>query len=105
MATVEDTFEDRTKYEFLKERRRAYQLTYSSPAGQDVLLDLMRFCRANESCVVIGDRDRTAMLEGRREVWLRIVQHLNLKTEQLFALYNGTQAGLALTEGDTDGTE
>jgi len=28
-------------------------------------------------------------LEGRREVWLRIQQQMNLSTEDLIALYNG----------------
>jgi hypothetical protein len=30
-----------------------------------------------------------AVLEGRREVWLRITRHLNLTTEQLYAIYTG----------------
>jgi hypothetical protein len=32
------------------------------------------------------------VLEGRREVWLRIQQHLNLTTEQLFQLYGGQRS-------------
>lgn len=90
------------KLEFLKQRQRAYRLTFSSPAGQDALLDLVKFCRANETCVVPGDHDRTLLLEGRREVWLRIVQHMNLNISQLFALYNGRQFGLVATGGEDD---
>lgn len=31
------------------------------------------------------------MLDGRREVWNRIASHLNLTSEQLWALYDGRQ--------------
>lgn len=75
---------------YLRGRGTAYRLTFSktNPASQAVLADLAVFCRANESCVVPGDRDRSLVLEGRREAWLRIQQHLNLNPEDLFALYN-----------------
>lgn len=73
---------------FLHNRKRAYALCFGSPAGNEVLMDLVRFCRAAESCVVPGDRDRTNVLEGRREVFLRISQHMHLSTDQLFALYD-----------------
>lgn len=76
---------------FLSDRKKAYKLTFSlmNPASVRALADLAVFCRANESCVVPGDHDRTMLLEGRREVWLRITQHLNLSPEQLFDLYTG----------------
>lgn len=80
--------------DFLRFRKRAYQLVFrkDQPAVMEVLEDLAKFCRANESCVVPGDRDRTLMLEGRREVWLRVQQHLGLTDEQLFSLYSGNPA-------------
>jgi len=80
--------------QFLATRKRCYQLTFQTeqPANQKVLEDLARFCRANETCVVPGDRDRSLLLEGRREVWLRIQQHLQLSPEFLFALYTGGQS-------------
>lgn len=78
---------------FLRSRRRNYQLAFGSPAGREVLVDLARFCRANETCVIPNDRDKTLVLEGRREVFLRIQQHLNLTSEQLFDLFGGTGAG------------
>jgi hypothetical protein len=76
--------------EFLRKRAHSYQLTFQKeqPANLIVLEDLARFCRANETCVVPGDTMKTYILEGRREVWLRIQQHLRLTPEQLFALYN-----------------
>lgn len=77
--------------DYLRGRKKCYQLTFqlSQPANVEVMQDLAIFCRANESCVIPGDRDRTLLLEGRREVWLRIQQHLNLQPEQLFELYSG----------------
>lgn len=72
-------------------RSTAYRLTFNDeqPADVAVQKDLARFCRANETCVVPGDPVATAILEGRREVWLRIQQHKNLTPEQLFRLYGG----------------
>lgn len=80
----------RSTLEFLRQRKTAYHLVFrlDQPADMEVLRDLAWFCRANESCVVPGDRDRTLLLEGRREVYLRIVQHLKLTPEQLFELYS-----------------
>lgn len=53
-----------------------------------VLADLRAFCRADTSCVVVAkdghiDTHATAVAEGRREVWLRLVEILNLTDEQL----------------------
>lgn len=77
--------------ELVQTRKTAYQLTFQKdqPANVEVMIDLARFCRANETCVVKGDRDASLVLEGRREVWLRIQQHLGLTPEQLFSLYSG----------------
>jgi hypothetical protein len=81
-----------TKEEIIAEIERlqkAYHLTFqlNQPANIEVLEDLGRFCRANETCAVPGDHDKTFMLLGRNELWLRIQQFLNLTPEQLFALY------------------
>jgi hypothetical protein len=73
---------------FIKKRKRQYQLVFNSYAGQDVMIDLARFCRANETCFH-EDARMHAVLEGRREVFLRIQQHLNLTEQQLFDLYSG----------------
>ena len=71
------------------QRRRAYEVVFASELGRTVLEDLASFCRANETCIVPGDRDAMFILEGRREVWLRIQQHINLSVEELWALYTG----------------
>lgn len=77
--------------DWLTTRARAYRQAFNpnSPVDAVVLADLASFCRANESCAVPGDHDRTMMLLGRQEVWLRIQQHINLTPEQLFALLSG----------------
>ena len=75
------------------DRQRAYQLAFKEAAGKAVLLDLAIFCRANETCVVPGDRDRTYVLEGRREVYLRIRDHLDLTVEELIEKYTTPAIG------------
>lgn len=80
----------RTAIDFLRGRKRDYQLVFKleDPAGARVLEDLARFCRANETCFH-SDPRLHAVAEGRREVWLRIQQHLNLNSEQLYKLLSG----------------
>lgn len=70
---------------------RAYKLAFGSPAGQAVLVDLVKFCRGAETCVVAEkgmpvDRERTLILEGRREVWLRLTEYLYLTPDEVLAL-------------------
>jgi hypothetical protein len=77
--------------DFMKWRKQSYQVNLQMADGRLWLDDLARFCRANETCVVPGDRDRSLVLEGRREVWLRIQNHLNLTPEQLMVLYAGPE--------------
>lgn len=74
--------------DFLRMRSRDYRLAFSSPPAQNVLIDLAKFCRANESCFDPDPR-KHAILEGRREVWLRLINHIRLNPEQLYALYQG----------------
>lgn len=83
-------------FDFFKRRKTNYQLACNQPATQEMLIDLAQFCRANETCVVLDSSGRvddafTKILEGRREVWLRIEQHLNLTPSQLYLLYTGKQ--------------
>ncbi len=74
--------------EFLFGRRLSYLQTFdkNNQAAQAVLKDLAKFCRANQT-TFLPDPRAHAMLEGRREVWLRIQQHLNLSPEQLWELF------------------
>lgn len=57
-----------------------------SPFTQDVLMDLAKFCRAYESTFNPDPRVH-AMLEGRREVWLRIQENLNLSVDEIYLLH------------------
>lgn len=88
--------------DMLRGRKRAYQMALTSIAGQTVLMDLAEFCRADASCFHEDPRLHAA-LEGRREVWLRIQQHLNLTSEQLYALYTGKNFNPNITLEDHHG--
>lgn len=88
-------------FDRLKLRKRAYQLTFSCMPGQEVLIDLARFCRANETCYH-DDPRLHAVLEGRREVWLRIQQHMHLSGEQLLSLYGGKHFQVVTENEDDD---
>lgn len=57
-----------------------------SPYTHDVLKDLAVFCRAHTSTFHQDPRIH-AMLEGRREVWLRIQEHLQLDMEEIYSLH------------------
>lgn len=70
----------------LRARKGAYQLAFNSPAGKAVLKDLTTFCRGVETCFDPDSRKHAA-LEGRREVYLRIVYHLGFTPEQLVMFY------------------
>lgn len=83
-----------------RRKRAAYRAVFGSPAGQIVLADLMDFCRATDTCFH-DDPRKHAMLEGRREVWLRVEHHLQLPPEQLYAIFGGTPVR-TIQEVETD---
>lgn len=74
--------------EFVTQRKAAYHRTFEGTGvdGKAVLTDLANFCRAHQSTFdqnpAVANR-----LDGRREVWLRIQQHLNLTDAQLWELF------------------
>ncbi len=74
--------------ELFRSRKLSYQMTFqkSSPYAQHVLRDLAKFCRAHDSTFTTDDRT-TYMLEGRREVWLRLQNHLNLTLDEIYDLH------------------
>lgn len=72
---------------FLFRRQQAYRATFRGPVADVILKDLAKFCRAHES-IFDENTHVVARLEGRRETWLRIQNHLNLTQEQLWALHN-----------------
>jgi hypothetical protein len=71
---------------------RNYRLCFSSPAGQEVLLDLMRFCHFRRP---FADRDSMVspnsvlLAEGHRQVFLHIMDNFALHLDQIVALYSG----------------
>lgn len=69
-------------------RQMHYRQTFKGQPAQTVLRDLARFCRANASTFHEDPRAH-ALAEGRREVWLRIQNHLNLSPAELFRLSTG----------------
>lgn len=78
----------RRTLDVFRSRKQDYQHTFLSPAGQRVLVDLARFCRANDSCFDADPRLH-AVAEGQRRVWLRIQKYLNFSPEELYQLYSG----------------
>lgn len=71
---------------FLKQRQLAYQRVFDGVAGEAVLRDLAKFCRAHETTFHTDPRV-SAILQGRHEVWIRIQEHLKLTDEQTWKLY------------------
>lgn len=70
---------------YLFRRRTAYVKTFDGPVAEEVLADLARFCRAHKP-TFHPDPRVAAQLDGRREVWLRIQQHLQLSDDDLWRL-------------------
>lgn len=70
--------------------REAYCLTFLSPPGRHhVLPDLLEFTGALDPAPRNEDLFMQGRAAGRRDVWLRIQEHLRLTEEELFALYVG----------------
>lgn len=75
----------------LETRRHAYSRTFAGERGSSpdiVIRDLAKFCRAHAS-TFSPDQRIHAVMEGRREVWLRIQQHMNMTPDELWQLYDG----------------
>ena len=73
--------------DFLFARQFDYRQSFETPHGDKVLVDLAKFCRAHETTFHPDCDRKSAVLEGRREVWLRIQNNLNLSQEALWQLY------------------
>ena len=85
--------------DFISRRRNVYCKTFLNPVGEEVLADLARFCRANDTCFHPDARVH-ATLEGRREVFLRIQRHIQLSDEQLWALHAPASQPARKTDDD-----
>jgi len=82
----------------LAQRHLAYSCVFDAKNkfAQTVMEDLKRFCRA-EISTYSPDARTHALLEGRREVFLRIQDHINLGFDQLYAQYRAIRP-----KGDDD---
>ena len=76
-------------FDFLATRATAYRRVFAGPNADVVLRDLAKFCRAGKS-TFHPDPHIAARLDGRREVWLRVQDHVHLSNDQLMKLYGGT---------------
>lgn len=80
----------REEREALQARQKAYHLAFSPIAGQEVLKDLMKFCRGGPGEVPWDKDPRISdVLMGRYEVFQRIMQHMGLSPDRLCVLYSG----------------
>jgi hypothetical protein len=77
---------DRIK-DYLTTRAQAYRFVFKGVHGERVLGDLARFCRAHDS-TFNPDPRAEGILQGRRDVWLRISRHLNMTEEELWSHFN-----------------
>ena len=67
---------------------RAYRLCFTSPAGQAVMQDLVLFCRMLST--TYGNKTWSPeILEGRRQVFLRIQRNLSLTADELYQVLIG----------------
>lgn len=75
---MDDKLED-----LYRRRKQAYQDVFQSdsPAVKIVLADLSRFCRGETTAFHTDPRVHAA-LEGRREVYWRIKEHIDLPVEE-----------------------
>ena len=73
----------------LAERVKAYNLTFRNPAGQIVLADLMTFGGIADEAPRSDSQFEQGRAAGRRDVALRVQEHLNLTHEELYAVLQG----------------
>tara|TARA_R110000868_G_scaffold232926_2_gene486639 strand:+ start:1171 stop:1518 length:348 start_codon:yes stop_codon:yes gene_type:complete len=91
------SFNDKTPVESIE---KASEKVFLGLAGTVVLQDLAEFCRATQS-TFNPDQRLNDVLIGRHEVWLRIQNHLNLTTEELYRLHGGLDIRLVTQEEET----
>lgn len=74
--------------DLIRGRTFAYNQVFNrqSPFTDIVLKDLAKFCRAHDSTYHKDARIHAA-LEGRREVFLRIQEYLELSEAEIYALH------------------
>lgn len=82
--------EDQTA-RLLRARQEAYRRVFANSGDLDIVLaDLGRFCRGDRTAFDADQRIH-ALLTGRQEVWIRIMDHLRLSFDELVDRYTGGQ--------------
>lgn len=66
----------------LKDLERAYRQTFNGEIPKEVIADLRIFCHATKTTA--GRNESIERLEGRREVFLRIMTFLKVDIEDVF---------------------
>jgi len=82
---------------------RNYRVTFRSPAGLDVLYNLMKFSRFKVDLIPPDttrpvDLAALALLEGRRQVVCRIIQMASLSDDEIVATFGRRLQPSAATE-------
>lgn len=101
-TSVEDTVyeakvvEDERVVSFLRRRKEAFARVFSEGATtaddiEFVLQDLAHFCRAYEPTFHATNPKIQDLLEGRKEVYYRIVEHLRLSHDDLLVKHTSAQ--------------
>lgn len=70
---------------------KGYRIAFSAPGTDLVLPDLAEFCGANDPAPKTPDLFMQGRAAGRRDVWLRLQQFLNLSDRDLMNLMVGQQ--------------
>lgn len=74
----------------LPARRRAYLRAFTSPEGKRHLMaDVIEFTGVLKSAPMHGDVYAQGRVQGRRDVGLHILEHLNLEPAELYAILKG----------------
>ena len=84
--------------ERLREKKKSYQGLFGNLLEADALRDLAWFCHAHVTTADMTkpiSREEMLIFEGRRQVWLRITEMLNLEPDEIVQLYTS-----AIRQGD-----
>jgi hypothetical protein len=74
----------------LPARRRAYLRAFGSPEGKRHLMaDIIEFTGVLAPAPQHGDAYKQGRVQGRRDVGLHILEHLNLEPADLYAIWKG----------------
>lgn len=84
-VTSNRTPNEQAALDLIRKRKQAYVHTFEEGDrfNKDVLTDLTRFCRGGQS-TYHPDQRMNDILQGRREVLLRICDHLGMNERELY---------------------